>query len=161
MITVAILTVSDSTVAGTRVDVSGPALKDRCEELGWKVVATAIRPDEAAKISELLTEWADNFTASVILTTGGTGLSTRDVTPEATRAILEREIPGLAELMRSKGLEQTQFAPLSRALAGTRRKTLIVNLPGAPKGSLFSLGVVEPLVPHIVQLLKGHTQHEA
>ncbi len=161
MITVAILTVSDSTVAGTRVDVSGPALKDRCEELGWKVVATAVLPDDALKISELLIEWADNSAASLILTTGGTGLSSRDVTPEATRVVLEREIPGLGELMRSKGMEQTRFAPLSRALAGTRRKTLIVNLPGAPKGSLFSLGVVEPLVPHVLQLLEGHTEHEA
>ncbi|MDQ2773404.1 MAG: MogA/MoaB family molybdenum cofactor biosynthesis protein [Acidobacteriota bacterium] len=160
MITVSILTVSDSAVKGARADVSGPAIRKRCEELGWSVVTTKTVADEQAVIAAKLLEWSEAADSALILTTGGTGIAARDVTPEATRAIIDREIPGLGELMRSKGLEQTSFAPLSRAVVGTRRNCLIVNLPGSPKGALFSFGVLEPLIPHIVDLLRGVTEHD-
>lgn len=159
MITVAILTISDSAAAGRREDASGPALKTRCEELQWSVIDATIVPDEQSAISAQLTWWADGSMASLILTTGGTGVSPRDVTPEATRSMLDREIPGIAELMRSKGLEQTRFSVLSRAVVGNRKQTLIVNLPGSPRGALYSLGLIEPLVPHLIDLLAGKTQH--
>ena len=161
MIRVAILTISDSAVAGKRQDASGPALRARCADLNWEVVHTEIVPDEQPIISERLKLWADDGLASVILTTGGTGVSVRDVTPEATRAILDREIPGIAELQRWKGFEQTKFSVLSRAVTGTRKQTLIVNLPGSPKGALHSLAIIENLVPHVLDLLAGKTQHQA
>ena len=159
MITVAILTISDSAAAGRREDVSGPALRARCEKLGWPVLAAATIPDDAPLITAQLEEWADEDTASLILTTGGTGMSPRDNTPEATRYAVDREIPGLPELMRARGLEQTPFAALSRAAAGIRKRTLIVNLPGSPTGALFSLGAIEHLVPHAIELLRGQTAH--
>jgi molybdopterin adenylyltransferase len=159
MITVFILTVSDSGAAGTSADLSGPAIRKRCEELGWSVAAAETVADEQADISAKLLEWSEAPGHSVIFTTGGTGIAARDVTPEATRAVIHREIPGLGELMRSKGLEQTPFAPLSRAVVGTRRNCLIANLPGSPRGALFSLGVLEPLIPHVLDLLRGVTEH--
>ena len=118
MIKVAILTISDSAAAGTRDDLSGPALKAMCQKLEWQVVVTEVVPDEQKAISERLQTWADHSIAALILTTGGTGISKRDVTPEATRSVLELEIPGVAELIRAKGLEQTEFAVVSRALVG-------------------------------------------
>ena len=159
--TVAILTVSDSATRGTREDVSGPLLRTRCEELGWEVADSAVVPDEAEPIVERLKEWSDNKRISLILTTGGTGVAARDITPEATRSIVEREIPGLGELMRAQGMQQTPFSALSRAIAGARGGTLIVNLPGSPKGALYSLGIIESLAPHAVRLLAGETEHEA
>jgi len=156
---VAILTVSDSVAVGTRQDLSGEALHQRCKELDWPVVAASVTPDEADAIARQMRDWADSGIASLILTTGGTGVSVRDVTPEATRGILDREIPGIAELMRSKGLEQTKFSILSRAVAGSRGRVLIVNLPGSPRGALHSLRVIEDLVPHVIDLLEGRTEH--
>jgi molybdopterin adenylyltransferase len=159
MIRVAILTVSDSVARGRREDLSGPALAQRCRELGWEVVCHAAVPDETEAIKKQLQTWADEKIASLILTTGGTGIAARDVTPEATRAILDRELPGMGELMRAKGLEQTRFSVLSRATAGTRGRSLIVNLPGSPRGALYSLDVIRNLVPHVIDLLAGRTEH--
>jgi molybdenum cofactor synthesis domain-containing protein len=158
-IRVAILTVSDSAVAGTRVDLSGPALREHCAGLGWAVTASSVVADEAALIGRAIAEWADADVADVILTTGGTGIAPRDVTPEATRAVIEREIPGIGELLRARGLEQTKYSVLSRGLAGSRGRVLVLNLPGSPAGAVFSVRVVEDLVGHMVNLLRGETGH--
>jgi molybdopterin adenylyltransferase len=159
MIRVAVITISDSVVAGTREDRSGAKLRERAESLGWTVEASELVPDEAHQIARLLRRWADSGQVSVILTTGGTGVALRDVTPEATRDIIEREIPGLAELMRSEGSKSTPFAVLSRGLAGIRGRCLIVNLPGSPKGAVESLDAIAKLVPHINDLIEGRTGH--
>jgi molybdopterin adenylyltransferase len=159
VITAAILTISDSVAQGTREDLSGPAIRERCEQLGWSVVALDVVADDESAIVLRLKEWADSSAASVILTSGGTGVSLRDITPEATRRIIDREIPGVSELMRSRGMEQTLFSVLSRGMAGIRKRTLIVNLPGSPRGAVHSLTVIESLVPHVIDLLEGRTEH--
>jgi molybdenum cofactor synthesis domain-containing protein len=159
MIQVAIVTVSDSAVAGTREDRSGPKLRERSESLGWTVAAQELVPDETGQISSLLQRLADSGRFSVILTTGGTGVALRDVTPEATRAVIEREIPGVAEVMRAEGRKATPLAALSRAVAGVRGRTAIINLPGSPKGAVESLDAIVNLIPHIVDLLEGRTGH--
>jgi molybdopterin adenylyltransferase len=159
MIHVAIVTVSDSVVAGTRQDLSGTNLRARAEGLGWTVDLAELVPDESDQISDVLRRLADSGRVSVILTTGGTGVALRDVTPEATKAVIDREILGLAELMRAEGRKSTLFAALSRGVAGLRRRCLIVNLPGSPKGAVESLDAIVKLVPHIIDLVEGRTAH--
>lgn len=155
---VAVVTISDSVHAGKNTDLSGPAVCRVVEALGW-TQETHLVPDVAEEISSLLRNLADRGEVDVILTTGGTGIAMRDVTPEATRAVIDREIPGLGEVMRSEGRTFTPRAALSRALAGTRGRTLIVNLPGSPNGAVQSLESVVDLLPHTVDLLKGNTSH--
>ena len=161
MIDAAVLTISDSVTAGTRSDRSGPALRERLEQLGWRVSVLEVLPDEASEIGARLATLADGGQVSAIFTTGGTGVALRDVTPEATRSVIDREIPGLTELMRSRGRESTPLAVLSRAVAGTRGRVLIVNLPGSPKGAVESLDAIVELVPHVLELLRGQTEHAA
>ena len=156
MIKVAIVTVSDSSAAGTREDLSGPALVKRVQDLGWQVEESKVVPDDQQTIAALLNILSG---VDVILTTGGTGVSPRDRTPEATRGIAEREIPGFGELMRSEGLKKTPMAALSRSGAYTLKESLILNLPGSPKGALESLEAVLHLIPHAVELLHGKTEH--
>jgi molybdenum cofactor synthesis domain-containing protein len=161
MIQAAVLTISDSVTAGTRADRSGPAVCERLEQLGWRVAVAESVPDECREIGARLTALADGGHVSAIFTTGGTGVALRDVTPEATRAVIDREIPGLAELMRARGREHTPLAVLSRAVVGTRGHVLIVNLPGSPKGAVESLNAIVELVPHVLDLLRGQTEHPA
>jgi len=161
MIQAAILTISDSVSAGTRSDVSGPALRERLEQLGWNISVTEVIPDERAAIRARLVALADSGAVSAIFTTGGTGVAMRDVTPEAVRDVLDREIPGLGEQMRAAGRESTPLAMLSRSLGGTRGRVLIVTLPGSPRGAVESLNAIVELVPHVLQLLAGQTAHTA
>ena len=161
MTNAAVLTISDSVNAGVRADRSGPAVRDRLEQLGWSVTVMEVIPDEAIEIGGRLATLADGGQLSAIFTTGGTGVALRDVTPEATRSVIDREIPGLPELMRAKGRQSTPLAVLSRAVAGTRGQVLIVNLPGSPKGAVESLDAIVELVPHVLELLRGQTEHAA
>ena len=155
-----ILTLSDRSATGERADASGPALADLIRAQGWSVTKQAILPDDESAIRATLTEWADSGTVDVILTSGGTGFAPRDVTPEATRAIIEREAPGLVETMRAESLKKTPHAMLSRAVAGIRKRTLIVNLPGSPKGAVENLQTILPVLPHAVQLLTDDPNSE-
>jgi molybdenum cofactor synthesis domain-containing protein len=159
----AVLTISDSVSAGTRADRSGPAVRERLEQLGWSVAVLEVVPDELDRISGRLATLADGNQLSAIFTTGGTGVAARDVTPEATRAIIEREIPGIGELMRSRGRQSTPLAVLSRGLAGVRGGVLIVNLPGSPRGAVESLDAIVDILPHVIELLQDkdftHTSH--
>lgn len=158
---VSILTVSDRSYRGERDDLSGPALKTQVGDQGWEVVQMGIVPDDLQAIKKKLSSWADSSDQDVILTTGGTGFAPRDVTPEATSAIIERVAPGLAEAMRKKSSEITPHAMLSRAVAGIRGKTLIINLPGNPKAAVENLEVILPVIPHAMQLIRDDPEAEA
>lgn len=157
---IGILTVSDRSSHGDREDASGPALKRLVEEQGWLVTRQSILPDEEESIRDLLISWTDTSDLDVILTTGGTGFAPRDVTPEATRAVIQRETPGLAEAMRAASLKVTPHAMLSRIVTGIRNKTLIINLPGSPKGAIENLQVVIPVLSHAIQLLRDDPASE-
>ena len=152
---VTILTISDSVASGKNQDRSGPAVTARCKELGWTIASASVLADDRAAIESFLKKSADSNDADLILTTGGTGVGPRDVTPEATMAIAERLIPGFAEYMRSEGLKKTDRAILSRAVAAICGSTIIVNLPGSPKGAVESLDAIAGLLPHAVAVVHG------
>jgi len=155
MLRVAVLTVSDRSSEGIRPDASGPALIKRVNALSWKVVESAICPDDEGSIREKLIKWSDNEVADLILTTGGTGLAPRDVTPEATQAVVTRLIPGISEAMRAASLLKTPHAMMSRGLAGVRARSLIINLPGSPKAALENLDAVVAALEHAVSKIQG------
>ncbi|GAB4494089.1 MAG: molybdopterin adenylyltransferase [Anaerolineales bacterium] len=149
-----ILTISDRSWRGERPDLSGPALAEAVRAQGWQVLETGILPDELQVIAQKLAAWSDSAHFDVILTTGGTGFAPRDVTPEATRQVIDRLTPGFDEAMRAASLKIHSHAMLSRAVSGIRKRTIIVNLPGSPKGAVENLLVIAPALPHAVELLR-------
>lgn len=153
-----ILTASDRSARGERPDASGPALSARVLAWGGLVEEQAVLPDDRPVLVEKMREWADSGNIDILLVTGGTGFGPRDVTPEATRDVIERETPGLAEAMRSASLKITPHAMLSRSVAGLRGRVLIINLPGSPKGALENLEVILPVLEHAFQMLSGGTE---
>lgn len=152
---VVVLTVSDKGARGERQDRSGEVIKELVSQIGAEVVAYDIVPDEKEQIKALLLRYADELKADLVLTTGGTGLAPRDVTPEATLEVVEKLVPGIPEAMRAAGIKQTPHALLSRAVAGVRGRTLIINLPGSPRAVKENLAVVLPALPHAVATLRG------
>ncbi len=156
--TVGVITASDKSARGEREDLSGPAVRELVAAAGGQTLRYLVLPDDIELIAETLAAWADAGDLDVILTTGGTGLTARDITPEATRRVLEREAPGIAEALRTESLKKTPMAMLSRGIAGVRNRTLIVNLPGSPKAVRECLEVLGPVLPHAVQLLAGPTE---
>jgi molybdopterin adenylyltransferase len=157
-ISVGIITVSDRCAKGEQEDKSGAVLKELCKD--WELLAYQIVPDEQHQIEQTLIKLADETGCQLIFTTGGTGFAPRDVTPEATRTVIQKEAPGLCEAMRSATLKHTKFAILSRAVAGIRNHTLIINLPGSPKGVEECFAVIRPVLPHALNLLAGNTKHD-
>ncbi len=156
---VSVLTISDSVSSGKSEDRSGPAVVARCKELGWQIVASAVVPDERAAIETYLKKASESNAADLILTTGGTGVGPRDVTPEATIAVAERLIPGFSERMRSEGAKKFSRAILSRGVAGICGESIIINLPGSPRGAVDSLDTIADLLPHAIAVLHG-ARHE-
>jgi molybdenum cofactor synthesis domain-containing protein len=152
---VAVLTVSDGVAAGSRVDRSGPLITAWVAERDHRLYAHETVTDDVKAISARLSTWADAGDVDVVITTGGTGFTSRDVTPEATRGLIEKPVPGIAEAIRQRGTASTPFAALSRGLAGIRGRTLIVNLPGSEGGVRDGLAVLDPMIRHAVQLLRG------
>jgi len=152
-----VLTVSDSCARGERADLSGPAVVEVLTRHNFSVLATEVVPDDRLKIANAIVLLADEV--SLVVTTGGTGIAPRDVTPEATRAVCDRLIEGISERMRSEGARKTPLAALSRAVCGVRDQAVILNLPGSPKGAVESLEAVINLLPHALQLLSGNTRH--
>jgi molybdenum cofactor synthesis domain-containing protein len=159
MIRVGILTVSDLGSRGEREDTAGRTLGERIEAMGWVVECYEIVPDERGVISEKLREWADDARLDFILTTGGTGFADRDVTPEATLEVLDKQAPGIPEAMRAAGSKKTPMAILSRGVAGIRGCTLILNLPGSMKGAVESLEAVREALPHAIDVIQGRPGH--
>ena len=160
MLKLGIITISDKASQGRRPDKSGPAIRDIFSAVDSQVVKYEVIPDEADIIAQKLAHWADEGSMDIILTSGGTGLAPRDVTPEATLSILDKEVPGLAEMMRARSFSVTPNAMLSRAVAGMRKKCLIINLPGSPKAVRECLEVILPALPHAVEIIKGEvTEH--
>jgi molybdopterin adenylyltransferase len=155
--TAAVVTVSDSCARGEREDLSGPAVAQVLQEAHLRVVAREIVPDDSMQIQNLLMRLA--LDVQLIVTTGGTGIAPRDVTPEATQAVCDKMLDGVAEQMRGAGVKKTPFAALSRGVCGVRDKTLILNVPGSPAGAVESLEAVVELIPHALKLLQGHTKH--
>jgi molybdopterin adenylyltransferase len=152
---IAVITISDTVARGEREDASGPAVVARCQELGWTVASNHLVADDTFEIQTVLRRLTDEEKMDLILTTGGTGLGPRDVTPEATQAIADKMIPGFAEEMRRKGLEKSPRAILSRSSAAIRGTTLILNFPGSPKGAVESLDAIAPLIVHSIQIIHG------
>ena len=150
-----VITVSDKGYAGEREDASGPLLADLLRKMGAEVVSQTIVPDEQAEIERALTRLADEEQVDLVVTTGGTGPAPRDVTPEATLAVIEREVPGLAEVLRFEGYRKTPLAVISRGVAGIRGGTLIVNLPGSPKAVREGMKTLTPILPHAIKMLRG------
>ncbi len=155
MIRTAIITLSDKGAAGERKDESGQVIGDMIKSIGASIAHYEILPDDEQRIKEVLLHLADGGGIDLIITTGGTGVSSRDVTPEATRAVLERELPGMAEAMRAESMKKTPHAMISRAVAGIRRSTLIVNLPGSPRAVRENLTVILPALSHAIEKIKG------
>jgi molybdopterin adenylyltransferase len=156
-----VITVSDACARGERRDESGAALAELLKETGAQIVATEIVPDDLDPLADKLRQYADRADVNLVVTTGGTGVAPRDNTPEATRAVIEREAPGLAEAMRMETLRQTPMAMLSRGLCGIRNGALIINLPGSPAGVRESFAVIKPVLPHAIALLAGKPHAEA
>jgi molybdenum cofactor synthesis domain-containing protein len=155
----AVLTLSDAGSRGERVDTAGPAVAEMLREAQFEVADTAMLPDDQQQISDLLRRWADEDAYGLVLTTGGTGLTLRDRTPEATLAVIDYRVDGIAEAMRAAGLASTPRAMLSRGLAGVRKRTLIINLPGSEPGARESLAAVLPVLQHAAKQLQGDTAH--